>query len=1061
MTAPGANIEAIYPLTPVQEGILFHTLYAPGSPLYFQQYSVLLEGTLDEGRYREAWQLVIDRHETLRSLLTWEGRERPLQIVRNHVEPQWRIEDWREEPVERHAERLAAFLTADRKQGFALDVAPLMRFALMRIGDDAHRFVWSHHHVVVDGWSMGIILDEVFYCYEALMAGAAPDLAPPAPYRDYVRWLHEHDPAIGEDHWRRLLAGFTTATRLRVETPGVASPWAERHDEEIVRLSASATRRLTSFGRTNGLTLNTIFRGAWALVLNRYSGEDDVVFGATVSGRPPELDGAMDMVGLFINTLPVRAHIEPAVPIVDWLRRLQLEQIDAAAFESTPLVDVQRWSDVPKGEPIFQTLLVFENVPHPSSQAGVLASSDIRYLQRSNYPLAVLVMPGDELEMILLYDADRYQAGVIRRMARQLVRTLEAISEDPIRPTGEVPFFPPDELAQIVLDWNRTEADYPASETVHSLVLSAAERSPDRPAVIGEGATLTYADLVARARVLAGRLRRLGVGPDARVGVAGERSAGTVVAILGVLLAGGAYVPLDPRQPPVRSQYLVSDTSAVAVVVGRDVDLGDVAAAVVTVDVGGGLIDASPDDERVIASGSGPDDLAYVLFTSGSTGRPKGVAVTHRNLVNSTHARLHAYGGPVTSFLLLSPFHFDSSVAGLFSSLTAGGTLVLPGPDMEKDVRHLADLIAAHQITHTLALPSLYGLLLDHADPGDLRSLELVMVAGEACPPELVERHSALLPLAHLVNEYGPTEATVWCTVHHAAEPARGPSPGELGVRVPIGKPIANTQAYILDSLLRPVPIGVPGELHIAGLGLARGYLDHPELTAERFVYHDVAGQGSVRLYRTGDIARFLPDGSIDLLGRIDHQVKIRGQRIELSEIEMVLREHPEVGDAVAVALPRAGNEGGSTSASTVLVAYVESAADGALLRQFLAERVPDVMVPRVVVALEVLPRGSTGKVDRAALPDPGHIELEGDGESVAPTSDVERRLAEIWAAVLGLESVGATDNFFDLGGDSILSIRIIARAHEAGLAITPRQFFEFPTIAELASKIESNATGG
>jgi hypothetical protein len=392
VAAPGANIEAVYPLTPVQEDILFHTLYAPESPLYFQQNTAVIDGALDVAPFRAAWQRVIDRHPALRSLLTWEGRERPLQVVRSVVKPEWRIEDWRGMAPDVQEQRLAEFLEADRSRGFVLDEAPLMRFALFRTGEGAHRFVWSHHHVVIDGWSMGIVLDEVFAAYEALARGAEPELPAPAPYREYVRWLHVHDDAGEEAHWSRVLAGFTTATGLGVERP-TDSPWAERHAEEIVRLPVATTERLRMTARRNGLTVNTILRGAWALVLGRYSGDDDVVFGATFAGRPAELDRSMEMVGLFINTLPVRVRIDHDVAVGEWLGGLQRAQIDGAAYESTPLSDVQAWGDVPNGEPLFHTLLVFENVPHPTGRSGTVATSDVRYLQRSNYPLAVLVMP--------------------------------------------------------------------------------------------------------------------------------------------------------------------------------------------------------------------------------------------------------------------------------------------------------------------------------------------------------------------------------------------------------------------------------------------------------------------------------------------------------------------------------------------------------------------------------------------------------------------------------------------------------------------------------------------
>ncbi len=426
-----------------------------------------------------------------------------------------------------------------------------------------------------------------------------------------------------------------------------------------------------------------------------------------------------------------------------------------------------------------------------------------------------------------------------------------------------------------------------------------------------------------------------------------------------------------------------------------------------------------------------------MIYTSGSTGRPKGVEVTHRNLVNSTHARVRAYGDRIDAFLLLSPFFFDSSVAGLFSTLTQGGALVLPAPQMEQDVGHLADLIAAHQVSHTLALPRLYEMLLEHADPARLGSLRLVMVAGEACSRDLGPRHHDVLPGTRLVNEYGPTEATVWCTVQEI-----GPGPVD-GDRVPIGRPIANSQTYILDPWGRPTPVGVPGELHVGGLGVARGYLGDPAMTADRFVTRTLPDE-PVRLYRTGDLARYLEDGTIDLIGRADTQVKIRGQRIELGEIERVLESHPSVREAVV-------NLRAADGAPAILAAHVATDAASGDLRDFLASQLPAPMVPAAIVTMDTLPRGSTGKVDRKALLEAPIRPAGPAARYVAPATHTEKRLAVIWSEVLGVERVGVADNFFELGGDSILSIRVIARAHAAGLRITPRQFFDQPTVAELA----------
>ena len=1035
------NIEAIYPITPVQDGILFHTVYAPESPLYFQQYACVIHGELDVSVFRRSWQHVIDRHAVLRSLLTWEGRDQPLQIVRSRVEAEWHEEDWRSHSRAEQELALASFLESDRRRGFQLDVAPLMRLALFRTRDDAHQFVWSHHHIIIDGWSIGLILDEVFRSYEVLLGGDEPDLPDRLPYREFVQWLKAQTGAEAEDYWRAALAGFESATPLPTKASTAERRWAERHAEEIVRVAPDTTQRIVDFARSEGLTLNTVLRGAWGLLLSRYANQDDVVFGTTLSGRPPDLDGSLEMIGLFINTLPVRVDVAPGQRVQDWLRGLQQQQIEAIAFESTPLVDVQGWSAVPGGEPLFETLLVFENVPNPTLTSGRLRTSEVRYHQRSNYPLAILVMPGEELELIFLYDTDRFEPSIIGRMAGQLVHLLETMTANPTAPLGEISIFPDEELHEIVHAWNATTAEYPDRNTIHELIGRAAARTPEATAVVGSGIALTYAQLEARAEAVADRLSQLGVRANDRIAVSVERSPATIVAILGVLRAGGAYVPLDPGLPPGRLEVLLEDTSAKAVVFdARPQGIG--ATPVVELESGGALRHPPSSPSRGLPEAATADDLAYVIHTSGSTGRPKGVAVTHRNLVSSNHARLQAYGDAVPTFLLLSPVIFDSSVAGIFSTLTQGGTLVLPAPRMEQDVHHLAELISAHDVTHTLALPTLYGLLLELVDPTQLSSLELVMVAGEPCPPELVRLHHARLPGTRLANEYGPTEATVWCTVHHTEPPAEnGPT-----LRIPIGRPIANTQAYILDQADRPVPVGVPGELYIGGAGLAQGYLGQPDLTAEAFPTRRIADLPPTRLYRTGDIASFGNDGTIDLLGRADHQVKIRGQRIELGEIEMVLRRHDAVRDAVVVV-----RDDGPGSAS--LAAYVEptDTLSANELRTYVAGLMPDVMVPTVIIQLDHLPKGPTGKVDRGALPDPAATEPIVGAEAVPPTGATQERLAEIWREVLGLETVGATDNFFELGGDSILSIRVIARAHRAGLTISPKQFFGAPTIAGLA----------
>lgn len=1037
------TIEAILPLTPAQEGILFHSLLAPDVPLYFQQYVCTLVGDVDPDDLRRAWSVVIDRHAALRSLIAWRGREQPVQVVRASVDAEWLVEDVDGLDEAVVDARIEAFLDEDRRRGFDLERAPLMRFALF-VGDRRHRFVWSHHHVVIDGWSMGIVLREVFEALTAITDGEEPDLPDPAPYRDYVRWLRSRDRSDDEPYWRRVLAGVTTPTSPAVERrTGGHDRWTERHDTRTVSLSIEATGRLTAFARRHGLTLGTVLAGAWALVLARHAGEDDVVFGTTVSGRPPEVAGATEMVGLFINTLPVRVDVRPDADLVEWLRAVQADRSEATAHEATPLPDVQAWSDVPAGESLFRTLLVVENVPHPPAGSGPVEVRDVHYLQRSNYPLAILAMPGDALEFTFLHDVDRYEPWAVDALARHLVHALEMIGRDAGHQVGDVDGLPPADVDVLAVGWQRGDGTIGNGATIHGLIDDVAARLPDAPAVVDANGVTTYRDLTERAEALARALAEFGAGPDARVLVAVPRSAGAVVAVLGALRSGAAYVPVDADAPPRRLAELAEGSGSLAVVAGEGVPTDGLGLPTLVVDGAGRLVTeaATGGPEPTPA---GPDDLAYVMHTSGSTGTPKGVAVTHRSLVHSTRARLDAYGGPVSRFLLVSPLFFDSSLAGLFSTLTDGGTLVLPAPGMEQDVHHLARLIADNDVTHVLALPTLWELVLEHAEPESLASLEVVMVAGEACPPRVVHRTRERLPTVTLANEYGPSEATVWSTVHLMRPGDELPDPEG---RVPIGCPIAGARVHVLDRHDRPSPIGVPGEITVGGPGLARGYVGDDRLTAERFPTLDPWGRGPERLYRTGDLGRWLPDGTLDVLGRLDDQVKLRGMRIEPGEIEAALVAHEGVRAAGVVVV----GEG----AGARLVAHVEGSVDADTVRRHAAERLPPAMVPTVVVH-DHLPRGGTGKVDKTALSEVEVPSSVGDDDR-EPVGPVEATLARIWAEVLEVERVGVDDDFFDLGGDSILSIRILARAHEAGLEITPRQFFDHPTVAELAAVIDAD----
>ncbi len=633
-----------------------------------------------------------------------------------------------------------------------------------------------------------------------------------------------------------------------------------------------------------------------------------------------------------------------------------------------------------------------------------------------------------------------FDAVTIARMAGHWQTLLEGIVADPKQRLSDLPLLTEADRQQLLVEWNDTRRAYPRDQCIHELFEGQVERTPDAVAVVFENSQLTYRELNQRANQLARHLQALGVGPEVLVGICMERSLEMMIALLGTLKAGGAYVPLDPTYPRDRLAFMLQDAQVPVLLTQRRLleGLPEHKAQVVCLDADWEAIaqESAVNTIREVMA----DNLVYVIYTSGSTGKPKGVLVTQQNLVHSTCARTSYYRSSVKSFLLLSPFAYDSSAAGIFWTLCQGGMLVLPGQGLERDPLQIAEVIAHNQVSHVLSVPSLYRELLAQAIPQQLVSLQTVIVAGESCPGELAERHQALLPHTALFNEYGPTEGTVWSSVYEILAQ-------ELSTRIPIGRPIANTQVYLLDRHLHPVPIGVQGELYIGGDGLARGYLNRPGLTAERFMRHPFSDDPHARLYRTGDLARYLPDGNLEFLGRIDQQVKIRGFRIEPGEIEAVLSHHPAVREAVVVARE-------DTPGDKHLIAYVvfheELAAAVADLRDHVLKALPAYMMPSAFVLLEALPLMPNGKVDRRRLPAPDPVRLTMRETFVAPASMVHHQLVQIWEELLDMRPIGLRDNFFYLGGHSLLATRLVARIEQVcGKKIPLATLFARPTIEE------------
>ncbi|MET0397982.1 MAG: amino acid adenylation domain-containing protein [Longimicrobiaceae bacterium] len=1039
----GRRVEAIYPLSPMQQGMLFHAAMGEGESPYLVQLDLTLAGELDPDALERAWRDTLEAHAALRSAFVWEHVAEPLQVAETGVAVPWSFQDWRGLAADEREARLAAYVDADRRRGFDLSRAPLMRFALFRTGEREHRLLWTQHHLLLDGWSGAMVLREVLARH-----GGAADLPRPRPYRDFVAWLRERDESAAEAFWREALRGFHAPTPLAIPIP--AEPAAGIADADL-RLSGEDTAALLAFARGRGLTLNTLVQGAWALLLARYAGEDDVVFGATVSGRPAEIQGVEQMVGLFINTLPVRARLRPDARVGDWLARLQEEQSEARRFEHAPLMRVQGWSEVPSGEALFRSLLIFENYPVDDSlrdpTAGGVWISGARSLERTNYPVTLVVLPGAELGLRLAYDSARFDGAAVRRLLGHLAGVLAAFAADPEARLDAVGLAAAEERGAVLDDWSRgPRRDFPGG-TLHALVAAAAERTPDALAVVRGAERWTYRELMARADAVAARLRREGVGPEARVGVLLERTPAMLAALLGVLRAGGAYVPLDPAHPAERLAYVLRDSGA-RVLVTQESLRGAVPAEGVRVLALDGGEGECPEAGAAAGAGgeAGGDNAAYVIYTSGSTGHPKGVTIEHRSVVNFLHAMRERPGARAEDVVLaLTTLGFDIAVLELFLPLVVGARVVIADRDDAADGARLAALLADEGVTVAQATPATWRLLLLSGWTGS-PGLRL-LCGGEALPAELAGELRARA--GELWNVYGPTEATVWATAHPVGAAERGDP-------VAIGRPIANLEALVLDPAGSPVPAGVAGELHLGGAGLARGYRGRPELTAAAWVPHPFAGEPGARLYRTGDRARWRADGALEFLGRIDQQVKVRGFRIEPGEIEAALLEHPAVA-AAAVAARR------DAAGDTQLAAYVV-AADGAApaapgLREWLRERLPEYMVPSAFVAMDALPLSPAGKLDRRALPAPEAAERAAGADHVPPRGGTETEVARVWAEVLELEpsDVGARDGFFESGGHSLRAMRLVSRLREAlGVEFGLPALFAAPTVEGIAREVEA-----
>jgi amino acid adenylation domain-containing protein len=1032
------------PLSFAQERLWFLEKLTPGTAQYNLPAAIRLHGPLDLRALEQSLRECVARQEALRTVIDSPGGE-GVQAVSPSS-------DWRLTTVDlTHLPEADRFAEAKRRAAeearrpFDLATGPLFRATLHRLAEDDHVLLLNLHHIISDGWSLGVLFRELAAFYPALAAGTPPRLQPlPVQYADYASWQRgwlQGERLQGQlTYWKEGLRGAPAVLELPTDFP---RPPIQTFPSALVSavLPRSLTHALTDLSRAEGATLFMMVLAALQAVLARYTGQDDVVVGTAIAGRPrPELEG---LVGFFVNTLALRTSLAGDPPFRELLRRVRETALGAYAHQDVPfekLVEELRPERRLSHTPLFQVMLLFQSVEMGLERLGDLRVTPLEISNgTAKFDLSWAVIERPEgLRVGLTYNTDLFRADTAARMVGHLGRLLEGVAADPGRRLSALPLLTAPEEQVILRDWNATEADYPRDRCLHELFEEQARRVPDSVAVSAPGGRLTYAELNERANRLAHRLIELGAGPGQRVAICLERTPALLVGLLGILKSGAAYVPLDPAYPAGRLAAMLEDAGTDLLVTERRL-LGQLpphGARAVPLDDDAEFSGRAAADPPHRAT---PDDLAYVIFTSGSTGRPKGVMVPHRGVVNLM-ADL-ARRMPLTErdvFPALASFAFDMCIPELYLALTVGARVLLAPREVSADGQRLLAELTANGATVLHATPTTWDLLLQAGWRGT--PPWRMFIGAEALPPELAAR---LVEVGGpLCNFYGPTETTVWSSSH-----TLGP-----GDSVAVGRPLANTQIYILDRRLRSVPIGVPGEVYIGGVGVTRGYLGRPDFTAERFVPDPFGGVPGARMYRTGDLGHFRPDGVLDLLGRADRQVKVRGYRIELGDIEAALTEHPGVRQAAVTVRE---DTPGDKRIVGYLVSAGPSAPPPAELRGFLQKRLPDYMVPSAFVDLDAFPLSPNGKVDRRNLPAPGPAPVRPESERVPPCNPVEEEVARVWSEVLRTGPVSVHDNFFEMGGHSLLVIRLVTRLRELFQVDLPlRTVFETPTVAGLAGTI-------
>ncbi len=1040
-------VKQTVPLTKAQKQLwLLAQISEEASTAYNVSISLQLRGSLNFTALHQAVQKVVERHEALRTTIDSQGDfQQILPFLKVDIPY---INFSNVDSCEREY-KVAEWFKQESLKPFDLTQGPLFRCYVLKLEEQLHLLVMAVHHIVVDGWSMNIILQELGTLYSQECQDSVGQLKQPIQFKKYINWQEQQSQteewAAHASYWLEKFATSTPVLNLPTDRPRPPIK-TYKGNRQILRLNDSLYRELKHYSTTKGCTPFMTLLSVYTAFLHRLTSQEDIVVGITSAGR--SFAGSEEVIGYCAYPLPIRSCVVENLTFSEYLHQMKDVLLEAYEHQDYPFAWLLKQLKLDRDashSPLIATIFNLDRPVAVPKMFGLETEIFSPQISFTGFDICFNVIEmGNDLVLNCEYNTDLFDAVTISRILGYFQTLVEGIISHPEQRLFELPMLSEAEQHQLLVEWNSTQADYPQDKCIHQLFEAQVELTPDAVAVVFENQQLTYQQLNQTANQLAHHLQTLGVGPEVLVGICVERSVEMVVGLLGILKAGGAYVPLDPSYPLERLSYMLGDSGVEVLLTHSELlsSLPSHTARVVCLDSDWAAIEQHSQENLDVGVGS--DNLAYVIYTSGSTGLPKGVEITQQNLVYSTSARLRYYQNyqkVVNGFLLLSSFAFDSSVAGIFWTLCSGGKLILPQEGLQRDILKIMDLITHHEVSHLLCLPSLYTQILVQSQERQLVCLKVIIVAAEPCPISLVKQHWQQLPESSLFNEYGPTEATVWSTVYHC------PSPDIT--KVPIGSPIANAQIYILDADIQSVPIGVIGEIYIGSPGLARGYLHRPDLTQEKFIPNPFKNSKYERLYKTGDLARYLHDGNIEYLGRIDNQVKIRGFRIELGEIEAVLSEHPKVQEAVVIARE---DQAGDKRLVAYFVPKKQQVPTNSELRGFLQEKLPNYMVPSVFLMESVLPLTPNGKVDRLALPAPDLSTSDLEEGFVAPSTPIEQILAKLWMEVLGRKQVGIYDNFFDIGGHSLQIIQVGSKMKEIfNSNISVSDLFKYPTISALA----------